>query len=49
MGFWVLLGGALVLAMGNGLTLPGLRRYLAQNEEDLRRAHERGGPVDHLL
>lgn len=26
-----------------------LRRYLAQTQEDLRRAHERGGPVDRLL
>ncbi len=26
-----------------------LRRYLAQTEEDLRRAHERCGPVDSLL
>jgi integrase/recombinase XerC/integrase/recombinase XerD len=26
-----------------------LRRYLAQTEGDLRRAHERGGPVDRLL
>ena len=26
-----------------------LRRYLAQNNEDLRRAHERTGPVDSLL
>lgn len=26
-----------------------LRRYLRFEEEDLRKAHERGGPVDHLL
>jgi len=26
-----------------------LRRYLAQTEDDLRQAHERGGPVDNLL
>ena len=26
-----------------------LRRYLAQTQEDLRRAHEKGGPVDRLL
>ncbi len=26
-----------------------LRRYLAQTEEDLRRAHERCSPVDSLL
>jgi integrase/recombinase XerC/integrase/recombinase XerD len=26
-----------------------LRRYLAQTEGDLKRAHERGGPVDRLL
>jgi len=26
-----------------------LRRYLAQTEGDLRKAHEKGGPVDHLL
>ncbi len=29
--------------------LSALRRYLAQNDEDLRRAHERTGPVDTLL
>lgn len=26
-----------------------LRRYLAQTEDDLRRAHERSGPVDNML
>ena len=26
-----------------------LRRYLAQTREDLQRAHERAGPVDHML
>ena len=26
-----------------------LRRYLAQTEEDLRRAHQRAGPVDNML
>jgi integrase/recombinase XerD len=26
-----------------------LRRYLAQTEADLQAAHERAGPVDHLL
>ena len=26
-----------------------LQRYLAQTEEDLRRAHEKGSPVDNLL
>ena len=30
-------------------SLAVLRQYLAQTEEDLRRAHERAGPVDHLL
>jgi len=26
-----------------------LRRYLAQTQEDLRRAHQRAGPVDNML
>ena len=30
-------------------SLAVLRRYLAQTEADLQRAHERGGPVDRLL
>lgn len=30
-------------------SLAVLRRYLAQTEDDLREAHERGGPVDRLL
>jgi integrase/recombinase XerD len=30
-------------------SLAVLRRYLAQTEDDLRQAHERGGPVDRLL
>jgi site-specific recombinase XerD len=30
-------------------SLAVLRRYLAQTEADLQRAHEKGGPVDRLL
>jgi site-specific recombinase XerD len=30
-------------------SLAVLRRYLAQTEDDLREAHEKGGPVDRLL
>lgn len=36
-------------AMMGHRDLSVLRRYLAQTEEDLQRAHERSGPVDNLL
>jgi site-specific recombinase XerD len=39
---------ALQRLMGHS-DLSVLRRYLAQTEGDLQRAHEKGGPVDHLL
>ncbi len=39
---------SLQLLMGHA-DLSILRRYLAQTEDDLRAAHERAGPVDHLL
>jgi len=39
---------ALQRMMGHS-DLTMLRRYLAQTESDLRKAHEKGGPVDHLL